>query len=228
MFCPKCGTKLPDGSKFCPKCGSSVDRPVIHLPTTAPKEPKQVTSSSEQKSSQVSNEDIHCPQCGAGDCVPQYKTNVSGGGYGCLQGGLGTLILGPFGLLCGLCGRSVKTTNTLMWVCPKCGYEFMSIRDIFNISKLLLWATYFLVAIFAFFVVAIIKAQLLYLEMFVCAAIPLLCGVFCLWAAFKVPEGYRESSILQLISAEEKEQLRHQAWIGAVIILVGFMLPLII
>ena len=27
MFCDKCGTKLPAGSKFCPKCGNQVEEP---------------------------------------------------------------------------------------------------------------------------------------------------------------------------------------------------------
>lgn len=133
MYCPKCGKELPEGAQFCPHCGNSVNTPTVPpeaqdasghdqgiLSTeqqTTPPEPQQVTPP-------VSNEEVKCPKCGASGCVPQYKQNVSGGGYGCCQGVLGSLILGPLGLLCGMCGRSVKTTNNLVWICPKCGHEF--------------------------------------------------------------------------------------------------------
>jgi len=142
MYCPKCGKELPEDAQFCPSCGNSVstpavqpdeaqdasdhdqDIPVIEQQTTPP-EPQQVTpTASQQTEPSVPNEEIKCPKCGATGCVPQYKQNVSGGGYGCCQGALGSLILGPFGLLCGACGRSVKTTNNLVWICPKCGHEF--------------------------------------------------------------------------------------------------------
>lgn len=87
----------------------------------------QDTPSSEpQNTSSAPNEEIKCPKCGAVGCTPQYKQSVSGGGYGCCSGGLGALVLGPLGLLCGACGRSVKTKNTLVWICPKCGHEFQA------------------------------------------------------------------------------------------------------
>ena len=136
MYCPKCGKELPEGAQFCPNCGNSVspsevpsqspnlsgyeqDIPLSEQPNT-PLEPPLSTPP-------VPNEEIKCPQCGAVGCVPQYKQNVSGGGYGCCSGGLGALILGPLGLLCGLCGRSTKTTNNLVWICPKCGHEFRAV-----------------------------------------------------------------------------------------------------
>ncbi|MGC9167900.1 MAG: DUF2116 family Zn-ribbon domain-containing protein [Desulfurella sp.] len=27
MFCPNCGTQIPDDSKFCPSCGTRFDKP---------------------------------------------------------------------------------------------------------------------------------------------------------------------------------------------------------
>ena len=27
MFCPNCGTSLPDGTKFCPNCGANLAQP---------------------------------------------------------------------------------------------------------------------------------------------------------------------------------------------------------
>ncbi len=34
MFCPKCGTKVPDGTKFCPKCGATLSS--ASAPSPAP------------------------------------------------------------------------------------------------------------------------------------------------------------------------------------------------
>ena len=133
MYCSKCGKELPEGSQFCPNCGNSVNAPAVppqsqdlnghgqEIPS-----PERTGTPAEPQSSAppVPNEEVKCPKCGAAGCTPQYKQNVSGGGYGCCSGGLGALVLGPLGLLCGACGRSTKTTNTLVWICPKCGHEF--------------------------------------------------------------------------------------------------------
>jgi len=141
MYCIKCGKELPEGAQFCPHCGNSVSPPIEPPPLQTASGPNQDIPSTEQQTTltappkvtptapqqtvpPVPNEEIKCPKCGAVGCVPQYKQNVSGGGYGCCQGVLGSLILGPLGLLCGACGRSVKTTNNLVWICPKCGHEF--------------------------------------------------------------------------------------------------------
>ena len=79
---------------------------------------------------------MKCPKCGCEYCQPHYKqeTTSTGKNYSCLQGGLGFLLTGPFGLLCGLCGQGVKTnsTSTLVWICPNCGKEFRSRDDIYK------------------------------------------------------------------------------------------------
>lgn len=133
MYCSKCGKELPEGSQFCPNCGNSVNAPAVPPQSRDSSGHDQDTPFSGQSNTppepqsstpQVSNEEVRCPRCGAAGCTPQYKQNVSGGGYGCCSGGLGALVLGPLGLLCGACGRSTKTTNTLVWICPKCGHEF--------------------------------------------------------------------------------------------------------
>lgn len=134
MYCPKCGKELPESAQFCPTCGSSINQPELwpqfqdssspdqDIPSTN----LQSAAAEQQNQPPVPNEEIKCPNCGAVGCMPQYKQNVSGGGYGCCSGGLGALVLGPLGLLCGVCGRSVKSTNTLVWICPKCGHEFQA------------------------------------------------------------------------------------------------------
>ena len=37
MFCPKCGAKVPDGTKFCPKCGNALS--TASAPSPAPAQP---------------------------------------------------------------------------------------------------------------------------------------------------------------------------------------------
>ncbi len=43
MFCPKCGTQLPDGSQFCSECGASIEQPSAQIPQPAvqPAQPVQ-------------------------------------------------------------------------------------------------------------------------------------------------------------------------------------------
>lgn len=133
MYCSKCGKELPEGAQFCPNCGNSISPPTAPSSLQVENSPDQDSPATQPPSAPpapqqteppVPNEEIKCPKCGASGCMPQYKQDVSGGGYGCCQGVLGSLILGPLGLLCGTCGKSVKTTNNLVWICPKCGYEF--------------------------------------------------------------------------------------------------------
>lgn len=31
MFCPKCGSQIPDGVKFCPKCGATIASPQVNI-----------------------------------------------------------------------------------------------------------------------------------------------------------------------------------------------------
>lgn len=134
MFCHECGTSLPENAKFCPVCGqatvqkenASIQQEIVELNTA-------------DEEILAENKNIHCPNCGGKNCKSHYKQSVTstGGGYGCLQGGLGFLLAGPFGLLCGLCGRSTHTTttNTLVWVCQNCGLEFRSRKDVLEATR---------------------------------------------------------------------------------------------
>ena len=41
MFCPNCGTSLPDGTKFCPNCGANLAQPEQPTPVAQPVQPMQ-------------------------------------------------------------------------------------------------------------------------------------------------------------------------------------------
>lgn len=134
MFCPNCGKQIPERAKFCPECGHDVAQF-----TSIAQEITTITTQNpdvETETIHPEDKDIRCPNCGSNHCKEHYKQNIAskGGGYGCIQGGLGFLLAGPFGLLCGLCGRSTTTTttNTLVWVCQDCGKEFRSHMDVYE------------------------------------------------------------------------------------------------
>ena len=65
-----------------------------------------------------------CPKCGTRGCQQITETKYRDGGYGIFSGICGYLILGPIGLLCGLCGHSDKYRTKSYWVCPNCGKRF--------------------------------------------------------------------------------------------------------
>lgn len=81
---------------------------------------------------------IKCPKCGGKNlhAITETETAVktSGGGYSATKGCLGWLAFGPFGLLCGNCGQSTKTsvntTNKNYWVCGDCGHRFRNLDDL--------------------------------------------------------------------------------------------------
>lgn len=61
-----------------------------------------------------------CPKCGSTQIQAISETETKG--YDPGSGCCGAILLGPFGLLCGLCGMKSKTTNRRM--CLKCGHKF--------------------------------------------------------------------------------------------------------
>ncbi len=65
-----------------------------------------------------------CPKCGSYSCHPITETQFKDGGYGVFKGLCGYLILGPVGLICGLCGHKAKYKQKTYWVCGSCGRKF--------------------------------------------------------------------------------------------------------
>lgn len=74
--------------------------------------------------------DTECPFCHSKNCQPMQKnsTTVTKSGYSMSNGCCGMCLLGPFGLLCGLCGTRTKVDvkNESWWTCMDCGKEHIS------------------------------------------------------------------------------------------------------
>ena len=106
-----------------------------------------------------------CPQCGNRDlqAVSESITSTTGSNYSASQGCCGLLLLGPLGLLCGLCGKGQQTTSKCQtyWYCNKCGKRFESPDDIRkkkidrkNVT-ILIHLTGFSIALFIFFLMLV-------------------------------------------------------------------------
>ena len=82
------------------------------------------------------NEKVGCPFCKSSDVYPIQKTEreVYKKGYRWLNGACGTCLMGPFGLLCGLCGAGTeeKSSSETWWICKNCGKEFISQAEALN------------------------------------------------------------------------------------------------
>ncbi len=65
-----------------------------------------------------------CPNCGSENCNIINEVITTGKDFSASKGCCGWLLLGPFGLLCGLCGEGKKTHNEQFWVCNGCGNKW--------------------------------------------------------------------------------------------------------
>ncbi len=102
-----------------------------------------------------------CPQCGNRDlqAVTESVTSTTGSNFSMGKGCLGVLLLGPLGLLCGLCGKGQQTTTqtTTHWFCNKCGIKFQSPDEIrkkkIDSKNVTIWIhlTGFIIALILFF-----------------------------------------------------------------------------
>lgn len=77
--------------------------------------------------------DSKCPYCGSEDTFPIVKNEVTAKskGYSYGQGCCGICLLGPFGLLCGLCGSGseIKSKSITWWACKNCGKQHLTQYD---------------------------------------------------------------------------------------------------
>ncbi len=65
-----------------------------------------------------------CPRCGSNHTYSTAQTNVSGKDFSAGKGCCGYILLGPLGILCGMCGQKQKVSTTTLWVCNGCGNRF--------------------------------------------------------------------------------------------------------
>lgn len=107
MHCKHCGRELAEGSAFCHHCGhpqnETAGQPAAGTPNTPAEEGG-----------------IKCPHCGSTRL--QFTTTVKTQGFSAGDACCGYALLGPFGLLCGLCGAGSETKES--WVCCDCGTRF--------------------------------------------------------------------------------------------------------
>lgn len=82
-----------------------------------------------QKGSSSTQPQTGCPKCGSNNIqvVTNVVDNTKVQGYGLGKGCCGSVLMGPFGLLCGLCGMgnkkgSINTAHSR--VCANCGHKF--------------------------------------------------------------------------------------------------------
>ena len=100
-YCSVCGSEIEVGAVYCPKCGKKLGRELVEKKKRS-KEPS-------------------CPKCGSTDI--QVTSEGETRGYSLASGCLGTLLMGPFGVLCGLCGMGKGKTRAVR-VCVACGKKF--------------------------------------------------------------------------------------------------------
>ena len=66
-----------------------------------------------------------CPVCFSENISTVSETESHTKGYGCCKGGIGAILFGPIGWLCGLIGMGKgKTTTRVYRVCNSCGERF--------------------------------------------------------------------------------------------------------
>lgn len=164
--CDKCGAAIVDGTKFCRKCGAEIAAGERKEETSKPEiphdgEPAEVKK--EQSSNDISQSQNHvsdansvCPYCGAKGCqmVQRNSTKVTQSGYGCGSGCCGLILLGPFGLLCGLCGSGSKVDikNEIWFMCPSCGKQHISYADAANKTRAMALSAFLITLVGAAFI----------------------------------------------------------------------------
>ena len=107
--CPFCGEDILLSALKCKHCGEFLNKTASQQrdkkPTAKPFAPPPA--------SHIPHKVATCPKCGS-TSIQAVKKGFSAG-----SGCLGTLLAGPFGLLCGFCG-----SNKMSSVCLQCGHKW--------------------------------------------------------------------------------------------------------
>ncbi len=67
---------------------------------------------------------MRCPKCGSDTCQIITETTTTGKDFSAGKGCCGYILLGPVGLLCGICGEGKQTNSKSYWICSHCGRKF--------------------------------------------------------------------------------------------------------
>lgn len=67
---------------------------------------------------------LRCPKCQNENLQVITETATKGSDFSLWKGCCGRILLGPFGLLCGMCGKGKQMKTTTYWICPMCGNKF--------------------------------------------------------------------------------------------------------
>ncbi|HBA56031.1 MAG TPA: hypothetical protein DCZ04_16690 [Syntrophorhabdus aromaticivorans] len=103
-FCSKCGKELQEDVIFCSSCGAKVGNT-----DTLPRR-SAIDEILDTQSKAEADDDIRCPNCKSKNVAPMRR------GYSGKNACWGSLLFGPFGLLCGQSGANKVTMQ-----CLKCG-----------------------------------------------------------------------------------------------------------
>ena len=71
---------------------------------------------------------MKCPNCGSENCHFISTTETHRTGFSAGKACCGTLLMGPAGMICGLCGTDVKSHTKEYWICDSCGNKFSQIE----------------------------------------------------------------------------------------------------
>ena len=100
MFCPKCGTQIPDGSKFCPKCGNQLAAPASAPPPATQPAPSPYAATPVKATSNMDALKVGRIVAAAAAIVAFFLPIVSFGAFGIsasmspLQMATGTSVMG--------------------------------------------------------------------------------------------------------------------------------------
>lgn len=68
---------------------------------------------------------MKCPKCESENCEIITESQKVGKNFSATKGCCCAMILGPIGLLCGLCGKGKQVETRAYWVCSECGNKFL-------------------------------------------------------------------------------------------------------
>lgn len=120
LFCWKCGKGNQSASEYCEHCGASLKSLKDEKEVREVQVIKEVEIVKEHPREDTAEDKVRCPKCGSTQVQFVNETQVKG--YSTSEGCCGLILLGPLGLLCGLCGTGGKSQVKRM--CLKCGNKF--------------------------------------------------------------------------------------------------------